>query len=140
MANAAYPTALASFLSADIDIPADDIRIVLLDLDGATPYAYNAAHQYLSDVAVGARRATSAPLANKTVTAGTFDFDNPTITSVAGPEDVEGYIVYQHTGVDNTSRLIAYVDREPDGVTPIALTPDGGNVLVTIPAGGQLTI
>lgn len=133
MANAVYPKALKAFLDADIDLLADDIRLMLVD--GGT-YTYSATHEFVSDVSGIVARGTA--LASKTTTSGAFDFDNPTITSVTG-STVEIVICYRHTGSDATARVISYHDQDS---TPAALTltPDGGNVIVTIPVGGLFSI
>jgi hypothetical protein len=143
MANEIYPKYLIALATGQFNMLTDDIRIVLLDLDGATPYVYAGTHEFLSDIPVGARIATSSDVTGKTfgtVGVGVWDHDDTTILSVPAGEDIEAFACYKHTGTDATSRLICYVDRQPDNTTPLALTPDGGNVLVTVPAGGRFTI
>jgi hypothetical protein len=128
MANAFYPKYLENLLEADIDIPVDNIKIVLVDL-GA--YTYSAAHEFLSDIPVGARIATSGNLANKTITSGVVDADNVTFSAVTGAS-VEAYVVYQDTGVAATSRLIIFVDA----ATGLPVTPNGGDITLTWDASG----
>lgn len=128
MANAFYPKYLENILEADIDIPVDNIKVVLVDL-GA--YTYNAAHEFLSDIPVGARIATSGNLANKTITGGVVDADNMTFSAVSGAS-IEAYVVYQDTGVAATSRLIIFVDT----ATGLPVTPNGGDITMTWDASG----
>ena len=125
MSNFVYDKARESFLKGgEIAWATDNIKVVLVDTGAYTPNA--AAHQFLSDIAVGARIGTSGNLANKTVAAGVADADDPTFTAVSGVT-VEAYAVYQDTGVAATSRLICYVDT---GVTGLPFTPNGGDVIL----------
>lgn len=133
MASAIYPKAKEAFLGGDIALDSDDIRVVLVD---SADYTYSAAHDFLDDVAAGARVAVSGALAGKTITNGTFDANDVTITGVSG-DQLEAVVIYQHTGSDATARLIAYVDTFASGVP---LTPDGGNVVVTWAAGGIFSL
>jgi hypothetical protein len=130
MANALYPKAKEGFLGADIDWAANDIKVVLVDT-GA--YTYDAAHDFLADIAAGARIATSGNLAGKSITNGVADADDVSITGVTGAS-VEALVIYQDTGVEATSRLIAYLDT---GVTGLPFTPNGGNVAITWDSGAN---
>jgi hypothetical protein len=123
MANALFDLARASFLKAEINIPTDNIKAVLVDHGTDTPVI--ATDQFLSDIAAGARVATSANFTTKTTTAGVFDADDITFTAVSGAT-VESLVIYQDTGVAATSRLIAYIDTLGVGTFPI--TPNGGDI------------
>ena len=101
------------------DITGLNIKVALIDTG---VYTYNAAHEFLSSVT--GIVATSGNLTGITVSNGVLDCDNTTITSVAGAT-VEAVIFYIDTGVAGTSRLICFIDG-------LNLTPDGGNVDVTI--------
>lgn len=124
MANDLYPSARQAFLTADIDWMSDDIRVVLVD----GTYTYSTAHDMLDDVGAGTRVATSSSLTGKSATNGVADADDVTLTGVSG-DDIEGVIVYQHTGVESTSRLIAFYDLLASGVE-IDYTPDGSDARV----------
>lgn len=128
MANAVYPKALEGLLSGDIDLDANDIRCALVDTG---TYTYSASHQFVSDVSTGIV-ARSGALASKTVTSGTFDAADLTITGVSGAT-TEALVTFVHTGSDATARLLSY----HDGLT---LTPDGGNVSVAWNASGIFSI
>lgn len=65
MANKVYPKAQKAFLDADIDLLVDDVRALLID---AGSYTYSDSHEFLSDVAGGARIGTATALASKTTT------------------------------------------------------------------------
>jgi hypothetical protein len=130
MANAVYPKFKEAQLSGSsgIAITSGDLRCILIDT-GA--YTYNAAHDFLDDVAAG-RTATSGAMTTKTVTNGLLDADNVTFTAVSGAQS-EALILYLHTGVESTSRLVAYIDT---GVTGLPVTPNGGDIIVSWNASG----
>jgi hypothetical protein len=123
MANALYDKGREGFLDGSIDWDTDNIRGILID---AADYTVNlATHDFLDDVAAGARVSVSGNMTGKTVTAGVADGDNLPFTAVTG-DSVEALILYKHTGSDATSRLIAYLDT---GVG-IPFTPSGADFLV----------
>ncbi|MFD9515931.1 hypothetical protein [Streptomyces sp. NPDC059979] len=125
MASALYPSFKALLLGGDIDLAADDVRAVLVD---TADYTYSAAHDFLDDVAAGARVAVSSALASKTITAGVFDAADVTFTAATG-DSVEAVVLYKHTGSDATASLIAYIDG-------VSVTPNGGNIVAQWNASG----
>lgn len=128
MANALYDKGREGFLDGSIDWDTDSIKAVLVDTGAYTVDL--ATHANLSDVASGARIATSAALSSKTVAAGVADAADLTFTAVTGTT-VEAVVLYKDTGTASTSRLIAYIDT----ATGLPLTPNGGDVTVTWDAG-----
>jgi hypothetical protein len=128
MANALYPKAKEAFLAADIDMAVDTIKIALIDTG---EYSYNTAHQFRSDIANNAVIST-ATLANKTLANGVFDADDATFTSVSGA-NCEALIIFQDTGVQSTSRLIAYIDS----ATGLPILPNGGDITVAFSSGAS---
>lgn len=123
MSNALYDNGRQGFLDGSIDWDTNTIKAVLVD---TALYTVNlATHANLSDVAVGSRVSTSGALASKTVTAGVADAADVTFTSVTGAT-VEAIVIYADSGVEATSRLIAYIDT----ATGLPLTPNGGNVTI----------
>ena len=133
MANALYPKFKEQLLQAGVDLLTATVKVVIVDTAGGTNYAYSAAHEFLSDVVAGSRRATSPALSSKTGASGVFDAADITnaFSSLSGG-DVEALIYYVDTGVETTSRLIAYQDT--GGGLPF--TPTGNNVDLTFDASG----
>ena len=131
MANAIYDKFRQARMTADtnIDLENEDIRVILVD---AADYTFSQAHDFLDDVPGAARVAVSGALASKTVTDGVFDAADVTFTAVTG-DPSEALIIYRHTGVEATSRLIAYIDT---GFTGLPVTPNGGNITVEWNASG----
>ena len=120
VSNALYNSARRGFLDGSIDWDSDDIRVVLLSEE----YVFSQLHENLDEVLVGARVATSSALAGKTTDAGIADADDVVFPAVAGDE-VVAIIIYQHTGDEFSSRLIAYIDSVALG---FPLTPNGSDV------------
>jgi hypothetical protein len=131
MANAVYPKFREAQLTAasGIDIENGDLRCILVDL---ADYTYNAAHDMLDDVAAGSRVAVTGALTGVTITNGLLDVSDFSFTAVTG-DQAEALIYYLHTGTESTSRLVAFVDT---GVTNFPVTPNGGNINVTVHASG----
>lgn len=129
MANVLYDPGRQAFLEADLDWTGQDMRVILIDL---ADYTFSAAHQFLTSVPAGARVAVSGALTGKTATSGVADADDVTFTSVTGDQS-EALIIYQHTGVDATSRLVAYIDT----ATGFPITPNGGNITVIWDSGAN---
>lgn len=135
MANAIYPKYKQALLSggANTDMSGGNVKAALVDL---ADYTYSAAHEFLSDLPAAARVAVSANLTGKSVTNGTFDSNNVTWSSVTGDES-EAVILYIDTGVEGTSRLVAFLDT---GQTGLPMTPNGGDINYTVDAAGWFTL
>jgi len=130
MANALYELGREAFLSGDIAWDTDDIRAILID---EADYTVNlTTDQFLSDIPAIARVATSGAMASKTVTLGVADAADVVFSSVTG-DISEAVVLYQHTGVEGTSRLIANVDT----ATGLPVTPNGGDITVQWGSGSD---
>lgn len=125
MASALYQEFKEQLLTAGLDLEADDIRVILID---TADYTFSQTHDFLDDVAAGARVATSSALASKTISNGTFDAADKTLTAVTG-DPSEALILYKHTGTESTSNLICYIDG-------LSVTPNGGDIVISWHASG----
>ena len=122
--NSLYGQARNAFLTGGIDWVADDIRCILVDT-GAYTVDIDV-HDNLDDLPAGARIATSAAsLVNKSAVLGVADADDLTFPLVSGTT-VEALVLYLHTGVEGTSKLICFLDT----ATGFTLTPSGGDVII----------
>jgi hypothetical protein len=128
MANALYPKAKEAFLNGAINMAANTITLALVDTG---VYTYSTAHQYRSDVSNSAIIST-ATLSNKTISDGVFDADDATFTSVTGA-NCEALIIFADTGVQGTSRLVAYIDS----ATGLPILPNGGDITVAFSSGAN---
>lgn len=123
MANLFFGKSVESFAKAEINWATDNIKCVLVDSGAYTP-SINV-DQFLSDIPVGARIATSGNLSTKTQTLGVLDADDATFTAVSGVQS-EYVVIYQDTGVATTSRLILLIDT----ATGLPVTPSGADIVV----------
>jgi hypothetical protein len=138
MSNALYPKAKAQYMKAAIDLSSSSLTVRAISVDTAL-YTYSASHEFLSDVAGGARIKKTNPLTGKTVnlTTGAFDSDDPTMEAVPGGVDIDAIILFIDTGVDATSRLLMYQDT---GISTVPFTPDGSDVRIVVNAAGWFTL
>jgi hypothetical protein len=120
MANALYAKAKQAFLSKQIDLLNDTIKATLVDSADYTPDLAN--HDFIDDVPAGARVAT-VTLSGKFVTGGVFDAADVTASAVTG-DQCEYIIIWQDTGTESTSRLIAIIDT----ATGLPITPNGADI------------
>jgi hypothetical protein len=129
VANTLYDLGRQAFLEGDLDWTGQDMRVILID---TADYTFNQAHDFLNDVPAGARVAVSGALTGKTATNGVADADDVVFTAVTGDQS-EALIIYQHTGTETTSRLVAYIDT----ATGLPVTPNGGNINVAWDSGAN---
>lgn len=130
-ANALYDLGREGFLAGEIDW---DTAVIKVDLIDTGAYTIDlATHKFRSSVAAGARIASSAALASKTVAAGVADAADITYTALTGVS-IELILIYQSSAVgggadvaDTAQRLIAAIDT----ATGLPFTPSGGDVTVT---------
>lgn len=101
---------------AGINLLTDDIRAMLV----LSSYAFVNTHAFLSDLGA-VDNGRSAALGTKDVTNGVFDAADSTLTALASSAS-NGLIIFKHTGVDATARVIAYIDS---GVG-LPFTPEAG--------------
>lgn len=137
MANSLYNPFKEQLLNnaTAIDMDGDTIKASLID---AADYTFSAAHDEYSgasrDVASGAIVAESGALGSPTCTNGVFDTGDFTWSSVSGDQS-ENIILWDDTVTND--RLIAFYDT---GMTGMPVTPNGGNINVTVNASGWFSL
>lgn len=135
MANALYNTFKEGLLDKLFDLNSDTIKASLID---AADYTFSAAHDEYSgasrDVASGAIVAESSALGSPTITNGTFDTADFSWSTVTGDQS-EDVILWDDTLTND--RLIAFYDT---GITGMPVTPNGGNINVTVNASGWFAL
>jgi len=120
MASVLYDKGREGFLDGSIDWDTDDIRVVLV----RSTYTFSAAHDFVDDITTGNENGRSAALGTKTVTSGVADAADTTITATAAAAS-NALVIFKHTGVDATARLIAYIDT----ATGLPFTPSVSQVI-----------
>jgi len=135
MSNALYNTFKEGLLDKLFDLNTDTIKASLVD---AADYTFSAAHDEYSggarDVALAAIVAESAALGTPTIASGVFDTADFTWSTVSG--DVSEDIILWDDTLTN-DRLIAFYDT---GITGMPVTPNGGNINVTVNASGWFSL
>lgn len=130
MTSGLYDQARQDFLEGDLDWLVQDFRVILIDADD---YAVDlAVDVFLDDIPAAARVAISGALAGKSSTAGVADANDLTLSAVSG-DQCEALVIYQHTGVDATAQLIAYIDV----ATGFPITPNGGDIDIAWDSGAN---
>lgn len=135
MTKAIYPKAKQAMLSGGVNLLTGVVKIALIDVSG-TDYTYNAADEFLSDVPSGAIIDISEALSGKSVSNGVFESADAAVLGVSG-DIFEGLLFFIDTGVEATSRLIAFEDEDIDGAPA---TPDGGNFEIEMPTDGWFAL
>lgn len=131
MASVLYPKFKEGLLSGTIDLTTDVIRAVLIDTG---TYTYSAAHNAYDDLS-GVVATESSVLGSKTVTDGVFDSANITFTAATGTT-AEAVVLFTDTGTASTDLLIAYIDSG----TGLPVTPNGGDINLTVNGSGWFTL
>lgn len=135
MANALYSTFKEGLLDKIFDLNTDTIKASLID---GADYTYSAAHDEYSggstDVAAGAKVAESSALTSPTIASGVFDTADFTWSTVTGDQS-EIIMLWDDTIAND--RLIAYYDT---GMTGMPVTPNGGNINVTVHSSGWFAL
>lgn len=120
MANAIFPKAKEGLLAGNIDLDANDIRVMLV----RSTYTYDSADEFVADLGA-VDNGRSAALGSKTVTNGVFDAADTTITATAAVA-CNALVYFVHTGADATARLLCYVDTPTSG---LPFTPSASQVV-----------
>jgi hypothetical protein len=132
MANVLYPKYKQALLNKEHDMDTDVIRAALIDT-GA--YTYNGAHtSYATDVPAGAKIAVSGPLTLPTILDGVFDTADFVWSAVSGAVS-EAIILFNDTHA--SKGLVAFLDS---GMTGMPVTPNGGNINVTVHPSGWFAL
>lgn len=138
MANALYNPFKQQLLdnTTALDLDGDVIKATLID---SADYTYSAAHDEYSgggtDVPTAAKVAESGALTSPVVSSsGGFDTADFTWTAVSGDQS-EAIILWDDTVTND--RLLAFYDT---GMTGMPVTPNGGDINVTVNASGWFSL
>ena len=138
IANVLYPKFKEALLNKEHDLNTDIIKATLID---SADYTYAATHTtYVagaSGVADVSKVAVSPQLTSPTIVDGVFDTADFTWTAVTGDVS-EAIIVWNDSPTTPTADpLVAFYDT---GMTGMPVTPNGGNINVTVHASGWFAL
>lgn len=127
MANAIYDKYKEALLGGEDNIAlTSNLMISLLNSDNEM---YLDTDQYYDNINSAANTiVATVELANVSVTDGILNADDVTFVSVTEETECEALLFWIDTGNTATSRLVAYMDTNIDG---LPITPDGSNVDIT---------
>lgn len=120
MSNLLFDSGREGFLDGSIDWDTNDQRVMLV----LSSYTFSAAHKFVSDLGA-VDNGRSAALGTKTVTSGVADAADTSLVATAATAS-KALVVFQHTGVDATARLIGYIDTPTSG---LPFTPSAGQTV-----------
>ena len=109
MSNALFSHGREGILDTTIDMTGD-VKVMLVK----SSYLFDDTDIYLSDIGA-ADNGRTASLTGKSYTSGIFDADNTSLITLAAGV-CNAMIIFQDTGSDATSRLIAYIDSPSSGL------------------------
>jgi hypothetical protein len=134
VANAKYTPFLQKLLNKEVDADTDIIKASLID---SADYTFSAAHDEYgnnTDVPTAAIVAASAQLTSPTIVSGVFDTADFSWTAVTG--DQSEAIILWDDSITNDLPMVFY----DTGMTGMPVTPNGGNINVTVNASGWFTL
>ena len=130
--SALYDTFKEALLNKEHDLSVDAIHATLID---GADYAFLATHtNYATEVSASAKVAAFGPLTSPTIAAGVFDTADFTWPTVTGDQSEE-IILWNEGLVPDT--LIANYDT---GMTGMPVTPNGGDINVTVNPSGWFAL
>jgi hypothetical protein len=125
-----------ALLNKEADLDTDSIIAALID---SADYTYSASHATYANptVPTAAKVAASSGLTSPTIALGVFDTADFSFATVTGDQS-EAIILYDDTTTTPTADLlIAFFDT---GMTGMPVTPNGGNINVTVNASGWFAL
>jgi len=132
MANLLYDTYKEGLLNSDHVMDTNNIRATLID---GADYTFSAAHtNYATEVGTAAKVAVSGNLTSLSIANGVFDTGDFTWSSVTGDQSEE-IILWNESLTPDT--LIANYDT---GMTGMPVTPNGGDINVTVHTSGWFAL
>lgn len=140
MANLLYGRAKQAFLAAELNLGTGNTNNVAMKatLSDAADYTVNSTHTtYATDVPNSAKVAVSAALGSITVTNGTYDAGDFTWTGVSGDQSEQIILWADSPTAPVADPLVAFYDT---GITGMPVTPNSGDINVTVNAGGWFSL
>lgn len=131
MANVIYYKYKEALMSAanNASLVDGNLKVSLIDSDVTM---FSADDEFYSELANTSAILATDTLTNVTVTDGVLDADDVTFTTVTGNQ-AEALLLWIDTQDENTSRLVAWMDTNIDG---LPITPDGTDIDIVWSSSG----
>lgn len=141
MASSLYNSGLEKMLDGTLNLDGSaDIRCLLLK----SGYAFDADHDFVSDLTPGSNELSVSGYARQTCTGEVitrvdasdrvmFDMDDVTFAALAAGQTIVAAVLYVHNASDSSAQLLAYIDIA-DTAT------NGGDVVIQWHANGVFYI
>ena len=131
MANALFDSYREDCLDSTApNLSSDDIKISFIDHADDNPDVTS--DDFYDDIAAAGIVAASGNLGTKTITDGTFDAADVTVSTVSG-DQFESIVIWEDDATDASSSLIAKIDT----ATGLPFTPSGGDITVQWDSGSD---
>ena len=135
MANAVFSLTKGVILDGGINFGSATLKIDLIDTADDDPNT--STDDFYDDITAAAVEATATLASVTTSTAGVLDSADPTFSAVTG-DPCEEILLWNDTGgASTTDHLVASYDTFGSGMP---VTPNGGDIAVTVNASGWLSI
>jgi hypothetical protein len=110
--NGWYPLAKQAMGCALVDLEDDDVRLQLVSTDAV----FDAGDEFLDDLGA-TLLGTAQAIADRSMVGREWRTTTATVEvdDVADGDEVQGWVLYVHTGTASTSRLLVWVDTTPWG-------------------------
>lgn len=132
MANTKYTSFLQRLLNKEVNLATDVVKASLID---TADYTFDPLHdEYSADIPVAAITAVSGRLPTPTITKGVFDTGNFAWLAAAGDMS-EAIVLWDETVLNGA--LITFYDT---GMVGMPVTPNGGDINVTVNASGWFSL
>ena len=131
MANVIYDKYKEALMSAanNVSLIDETVKVSLVD---ANNLPFSSIDEFYSDLSDANAVISTATLNITSLNNGVLDADDVELSSVTGLES-EALLIWIDTAEANTSRLVAWMDTNIDG---LPITPDGSNVAITWSSSG----
>lgn len=133
MANAIYDKYKEALMCAANNVSLVDGNLKISLVDANTTFFTSTDEFYANLDAVANGIIVTANLDNASVVSGVLNADDVLFESVNTAIECETLLLWIDTADANTSRLVAWLDTNIDG---LPITPDGSNVEITWSASG----
>lgn len=137
MANALYNRGKQGYISKEINLASggDTVKATLTD---SAVYTFSQSHtSYATDVGAGAKVAVSGALTSPTVTSGTYDTADFTWSAVTGAQCAAIILWDDTVSSPIADALLVYYNAS---MTGMPVTPNGGDINVTVNASGWFAL